>query len=407
MNTTIILSKPKSHHKVKGLGFLLLISPLTALIIAIRNFGNRDARKAIFAIYILYGLTMKFAGDSVREAQAFVNWHNGGFSDLWLYLGNLYYQETSVDFIQDLWMFLLSRLSASPSIYFGTIAALYGFFQLGIITRLYDRFAPQTNKDALIFLVFFSMLMPIFYIHGSRWALALWVYAFAIYNHLITKERKYLYLLVGSMFVHFSFFGPVFLYFAYLLTGRRNSIFYLLIILSFVFQQFAASFIGGFDYGEMQGVQQRISSYTNADVIELRQAGYQAMQWYATLPIQIIWMYFGLAIYFARRSFPAVKNDILLETIYSFALILFAFANALLNVPSGDRFRVVFLVFAVIYMIILFAKVKPRGLSTITIIGLVPMIVYFVLEFRRGLETLNLALLGPLPVSFFTNFTLY
>jgi len=184
-------------------------------------------------------------------------------------------------------------------------------------------------------------------------------------------------------------------------------LYYLLIILSFIIQPRIAPTINEIKTESFSGIQERVSKYTTNEYIQLRQKEEQRTKWYVKYPIKMLWFYFIIGIIYGRKRFKNFSREEILETLYSYSLFLFAFANSFLKVPSGGRFRMIFLMFATLYLIILFAKAKPKGLSKITYIGLIPMLLYFVLEFRRGLETLNILLVFPIPSAFIEKITLF
>lgn len=407
MINNISAKQQTSIMKVKGLGILLLISPLAALVMAMRSFRSNQSRKIILAILILYGLTMSFAGDSMGEANVFKDWYYRGFSELEYYLSNIYKSGTNVDFFQQIVMFIVSRFTDNPNLYFGVVAGIFGWFYLQSLGHIFDHFNPLSNRNALFHFLLFTMLLPVFYISGSRWALAAWIYFYGAYNYFFQHEKRFIYFTLSSLFVHFSFIGPVVLFFSFMFAGKRNLLYYGLIVASFVIQPLAGNYLSGMETETFQGVQERVSVYTNEETIEIRQQGSQNLAWYVKYPGQMIWYYLAIGIFWARRKYKFISKDKLLETLYSFSLLLFALANTFLKIPSGERFRMIFFMFATVYLIVLFAKTRAKLLSPITLLGVIPMFLYFVLELRRGFDTLNIALAGPLPIAFFWDFTLF
>ena len=400
----IKLSKSESS---KYLYLILLFSPLLALIIALFSFRTRVSRSVVFIVLVLYGLTMSFFGDGVGEANKFIYWSKNTFQDLMIYLKGLYFSGANVDFVQQILMYLTSRITNDPSIYFGVVAAVFALFYLKSCERIYDHHNLFANQNSLIFFWFFFMLQSIFYISGSRWAIAAWIYFYAVYHFLMFKEWKYALLAIVPVFVHFSFFGPIIIFFCFVFLGRKNSIYYALVVASFFLQFIASTSLSQIETNSFVGVQERVSIYNNEDEVVFRQEISQDLAWYVKYPREIIWIYLSLGIFFGRKMYRSSSKDLWLETLYSFCLLLFALANSFLKIPSGGRFRIIFFMFATLYLIVLFAKVNPKGLSRLTLVGLLPMVLYFMVEFRRGLDALNIGLAAPLPVSFITNVNLF
>ena len=392
-----------SHSNSKYYLFVvLLFSPLLALLLSIFSFKERVARQVILLVVVLYGLTMSLYGDGVVEASRFIYWSYNTFDDLLNYFKDLYFSGGNVDFVQQVLMYLLSRVTELPSMWFGLVALIFGLFYLKSLEHIYDYHNLAGNQNALVHFCFFFMLLPVFYISGSRWGIAQWIFFYGVYLYFIRKEWKYIILAGTSIFFHFSFLGPFVIFLVFLGLGMRNKIYYALIIASFLLQPLMASALNKIDSSSMQALQERVSLYTNEDYVTYRTEQSQATNWYVQYAGIMIKIYLAFGIYYARRKYSYISNDILLEKLFSFCLLLFALANSFTKVPSGGRFLMSFFMFSTLYLIILMARERRAGLSGITIIGLLPMVLYFILELRRGLDSLNFALAAPLPVSFLT-----
>lgn len=396
-----------SWRRSAYLFLVFLFSPLLALILAIINYRNRISRQVIFLVLVFFGLTLNFFGDGVGEAMKFTYWSNYNFDDLLTYLGGLYQTGNNVDFVQQVIMYLISRVTDNPSIYFGVISSIFAFFYLRSLGHIYDHNDFTGNQSALVHFWFFPMVLSVSYLGGSRWAIAAWIFFYSVYHFFMKREKKYIFLSVVSIFVHFSFFGPVAIFLGFLLSGRRNTIYYFLIAASFFIQTLTSSSLSQIETNSLAGVQERVSMYNNEDEIEFRQEILEDTPWYIKYPRKMVWIYLAVGIFYARKKYSNVSNDPLLENFYSFSLLLFVLANSLLKIPSGMRFQTIFFMFATVYLIMLLARAKPNGLSTLTIIGLIPMTFYFMVELRRCFDLLNLAMAAPLPVSFFANVSLF
>lgn len=303
-------------------------------------------------------------------------------------------------------MFLVSRLTGNPAIYYGVVATIFAFFYLKSIEHIYNAHLPSANINSLIPFWFFIMFLPVFTISGSRWVLAAWILFYALYLYFMHRELKYIFLSLSTIFIHFSFIGPVLAFIVFLILGRRNIIYYILIVASFFVQPLTASYINKVETNSFEGVQERIETYTNEDTMETRHISYENVRWIVKNQGKMLAIYLPLGIFYARRRFRTVSSILLLEQLYSFCLLLYALANSFLKIPSGGRFQSIFFMFSTLYLIILFARVQPKSLSRLTIIGLLPMFLYVIVELRRGLDTLNMALAFPLPLAFFQKFTL-
>ena len=68
-------------------------------------------------------------------------------------IGGLYGSQTTVDIVQPLISFIVSRFTSHHSLLFASFAALFGFFYLKSINLLYKRYY-ESRLNALIHLAF-------------------------------------------------------------------------------------------------------------------------------------------------------------------------------------------------------------------------------------------------------------
>ena len=84
------------------------------------------------------------------------------------------------------------------------------------------------------------------------------------------------------------------------------------------------------------------------------------------------------------------QKDKFESNMFSFILLFLAFVNFGYGIPSfGGRFRIVFLLFAVAYVLHFLTKIRGALSTLITFIGLIPMTLYVLVELRIGAEVIN------------------
>jgi hypothetical protein len=78
------------------------------------------------------------------------------------------------------------------------------------------------------------------------------------------------------------------------------------------------------------------------------------------------------------------------KNLFSFLLLFLSFVNFGMPIPSfGERFQVLFLLFATFYVFFYTQKIQGYRMNLLTIIGLFPMLLYAAVEFRIGSEVIN------------------
>ena len=150
---------------------LFLLWPFLAFLFAIRDYGTRESKTVVYLFLIYYGLTFIIGGeglDSFVYAMKLADTASVPFSDFFKVATGLYNTDASLDIVQPLITFIVSRFTTDHKYMFAIFAALFGFFYLKSIDLLHAQFMKNSNHNAMIHLFFFVFIMPIFYINGFR-----------------------------------------------------------------------------------------------------------------------------------------------------------------------------------------------------------------------------------------------
>ena len=118
---------------------LFLIWPFIAFITALTNYNTKEAKKVVYLFLVYYGLTFvvgNVGNDAERYAILLRQNAELPFSDFFNIIGGLYGSDTTVDVVQPLISFIVSRFTNHHSILFAAYAALFGFFYLKSINVL-------------------------------------------------------------------------------------------------------------------------------------------------------------------------------------------------------------------------------------------------------------------------------
>ncbi len=401
----LLLQQSGSGGRKQNLGFFLLffLWPFAAFLIALSSHKSRDSWKAVYMFLILFGLTFVARSkgmDSFRVAENFVHISNLPFSDFWKIVGGLYATDTSVDIVLPFLNFILSRLTDDPAILFGVFAAIFGYFHMKSIVRLNDLEPGKLNINALIHLWFFIFLIPIFQINGFRFYTASWVFFYGVLNYLITGQKKFVWVSLVSIFFHYSFISASAVLMIYVFLGNRNILYIPILIASFIIPEVSNAFINknisffGF------GIQDRAAGYLSEGYKKGLEASAEGAKWFIIWSTQLVNFYVYLAFVYARTIWRKYTKDPIMERLFSFSILFLSFANFSKVVPSGNRFMIVFFLFATAYIYILFLKRRTNRLSWLTLAGLFPMLLFAALSFRQGFENMNLWLFAPMPFPF-------
>jgi hypothetical protein len=378
--------------------FLFLIWPFLAFVMAVMDYGNKISRRVVYFYLIYYGLTFVIATewlDSAVYAEGLKDSATMNLSDFFSSLFGLHSQ-TRVDFVEPMISFLVSRITTFHGILFAAYAAVFGFFYLKSINLLYDQYVENRNLNALIFLLFFISILPIFNINGFRMWTATWIFFFASYHVVILKNRKFLWLAFASPLVHFSFLPASLILALYVVLGNRNAIYLPLLVLSFILPSFLGSIFESAAGLLGAGIQARYSGYSSFETISSAAAYREELDWFMQIGFRLIFTYMVVAVMVARLLWVKTERQETEQNLFSFMLLFLSYANFGMSIPTfGTRFRTVFLLFAGLYLFYFFVKNFYRRINLLTWIGLFPIALYMAIGFRTGSLSVSVWLFSP------------
>ncbi len=380
---------------------LFLIWPFLAFVLALTDYGKKESKKIVYLFLIYYGLTcvidIGYYIDAAGYALKLKENSQLPFSHLFEILGNLYSSKDSIDIVEQLLSFLVSRFTTDHRMLFASFAAIYGFFYLKTIGLLHDKYVKNPNWDALIFLGFFAFLLPIMSISGFRMWTAAWIFIFGVYHVVVKGDKRFLIVTFAATLVHWSFLTINGILFIYLILGNRDSIYIPLAIASFIIPYLIAPVMTAVSL-QMGGVfQERYDMYSDEDYAAGIQASMQEASWFMKIGSNMVMYYLLLAITIIKTNYRHLMNGKGESNLFSFSLLVLTFVNIGSTVPSlGARFQLVFFLFATMYVFLFFTK-RPGGskISYLTLIGLFPLVLKAAIVFRQGSDTMNAWLFAP------------
>ena len=375
---------------------LFLIWPFLAFITAIANYSRKESKMVVYIFLIYYGITLAIGSegiDAARYALKLKDVANLPTSDFFKIIGGLY-SETSVDIVEPLISFTVSRFTTYHGFLFAVYAALFGYFYLKSINLLYNRYLKNPGWNAMIHLAFFAAIIPITYINGFRMYAAAWVFFYGAYHVIIYRDAKFLIIALGASLIHFSFILANGILLIYFFAGNRNIIYLPLAIFSFIVPDLFSTIIPEIEVGG--SLQDRINMYTNPYYIESVQEQGEQLAWFMKIGNKLVMYYLCLAIVVVKIMQRYLKEEIAEKNLFSFLLLLLTFVNFGMEIPSvGVRFQVVFFLFATLYIYLYFLKLQGNKINLLSLIGLVPMALYAAIAFRAGSETINTWIFAP------------
>jgi len=399
-----------------GLLLIFLIWPFGAFLYAISKFHKKEAKNIVYLFLILFGLTFVLGNeklDSFRYAQYFQDMSKFSFSDFKRIFASFLLSEKTLDLAQPIISFIVSRITNDYHLLFGVIAAIFGYFYLKSTSIVHKQYYENKSRLALLFLLFFALIInPIFNINGYRFWIATWVFFLGAYHLISSKEKKYILLSFLAVFFHFSFVIPNLVLLIYLFLGNRNKLYYIFLIISvfisdIIFQLFP-SVISYLDVG----IAAKVGRYANVDqmekIAEHTEWAIEQGKWYLYLPGKLTFYYITFSFLYLNYKYKKFRYTIELKNLFSFSLLLLAFANTVSFIPSMGRFRTIFLLFGLSFIIGLLTTSKIKKNNWLLIVGLIPFSLNLITVIRLGLDLLNPWLFTLLPSPFiFDDISIY
>ncbi len=395
---TYYTSYPTSVSNPLKYMVLFLLWPFLAFVTAIFNYSQKDSKRVVSIFLIYYGLTFVLgdAGvDAERYASALQDTAELPFSDFFAIVGGLY-TDTTVDIMQPLVTFIVSRFTTSYHILFAVWAAIFGFFYLKSINQLHNQYVENPGWNAFIFMAFFVFVMPITTLGGIRMPIATWVFFLGAYHVIINRNPRYLILALSASLVHWSFISANVVLFIYFFAGNRNMIYLPILVASFILPGLMSPVFESLAYSLGGPIQDRYEGYANEMYIEGMQDSYQGAPWFVTMGSTLCFYFFILAIVIIQFTDNQLVKDKPQRNLFSFLLLFLSFVNFGKVIPTfGGRFQDTFFLFASLYVFLYFLKKPGNRLNFITLIGLFPMLLFTVVMLRVGSVSVNTWLFAP------------
>lgn len=379
---------------------LFILWPFLACITAIMNFRQKEARNIVYAFLVYYGLTFVVGNEGIDASRIAMTLKVNAmlpFSDIFKIIGGVYATDTTVDIVEPLISFIVSRITEDHRFLFGAFAALFGYFYVRSINLLFEEAKFNFGWNSLIHLFFFASILPVTSINGFRMWTAAWIFFYGAYHVILFKNPRFLIITFSACLVHFSFLTANLILLIYFFAGNRNIVYLPLVILSFILPNLIEPLIQT-TFGAFGGaaLKARVQMYTDTAYVQLRQESIQQDAWFLQIGSDLVLYYLILAMVVLRyRMRNSVRNQGS-ENLYSFLLLFLAFVNFGMPIPSfGGRFMILFFMFATLYIFRYFARHDSHRIDIVTLIGLFPMFLFAAITFRQGSETMNAWLFAP------------
>ncbi len=383
-----------------------LLWPFGVLLIALQNWKRSWTKNILWIFCFFFGYLFIIPKDGIsspdclRYVQMLTDFaHSDTSLDL---LWSSFYSASSgsVDIIQPLVTFFVSRITDDPALLFAVYGLIFGFFFSRNLWYVLEQKGNHLPGLVLIFTLTFVLLNPVWNINGFRMWTAAHIFLYGTLPFLLEGKRKMLAWSFASVLVHFSFLFAIGILLLFLVfRNRLNIYFYFFLATAFITEinlqwvQSALTFLPDF-------LQPRIGGYANAEYAEQIRMGSMADNWYVLFYVRgvklISYLLVAYVYSFCRKHIESRKD---LLTLLCFSLLLYSFSNLFSLVPSGDRFIIVSSTFLFPFFIIFISSFPQKEfIRYLGFISIPFQLLFCAISLRIGLDFISLSMIFGNPL---------
>ena len=214
--------------------YLFLLLPFLAVIMAIRSFRTSWAKNIIWAFVVFYGFTFSITApvskdgaspDINRNTDQVINLYESNIS--FIDIAKLYRDNTDIDILQLTISIAVSFITDSPRVLTAVFGLVFGFFYSRNIWFVIERMQGKLKLTAILLLVAYALIDPIWNINGFRFFTAAQVYIYGLLPFIFDGKKKGILISALSILVHFAFLLPVGVLLLYVIVGNRTLIYFI------------------------------------------------------------------------------------------------------------------------------------------------------------------------------------
>lgn len=384
------------HKSNKLIYFITLFFPILGLYVSLVRRKDIYAKNIFWLFCTFLGLIQIFhpngtilgdGADGGRYAIDLIYMHNNiaSFGEI---VDSLY-NESRLDIYQPLLTFLVSRFTDNAHWLFLVFAFIFGYFYSRNIWYVFDRIPGKFSPLIWILVIYYILVCPIWNINGVRMWTALHIFVYGSMPYLLEKNTKKIIWCFLSIFVHFSFFIPLFVFFFYRIVTIKNTKFLLVFYI-------ITLFVNTIDLDFLRNILENIpllesrkSYISDASLERLVSVEYS---WHVVLANKISYWVIQILIvcsYFLIRKYQ-LKN---VNDLFSFSLFIYGISNIISLIPSGGRFIILSKMFMIPVFILVLSECRKVILTRKCLWLCIPLIFSIIFQIRIGLDYYGIMLI--------------
>ncbi|WP_242919252.1 EpsG family protein [Pontibacter liquoris] len=380
---------------------IYILSPLLALLVAIKNYRATWAKNVVWLFVAFYGYTMVISNEGIDSSRYRDQFLQIAQSELSFdnFVSQLYNENTTyVDIAQPLISYVVALFTTNYKILFLVYGLIFGFFYSRNIWYIISKAGPKINKETVLFIFVFAFVIGFWQINGFRMWTAAHIFFYGAVRYIFDKKRKGFLIAALSVLVHFSFVLPVFVLILYTFIRNRTNLYFLLFLATFFISEVNFGFLNETLKNIVPDIfSSKLSGYTNEEYVSQLKGSIQNTSWHAKYYIYALkWVIVTFICIMYFRGFTYIKTQANLHALYAFSLLFLAFSNIMSLMPSGGRFVTVANLFATTAIFFFLQSMGKEGFyKKFLKLSVVPLLFYCVVALRLGFDTIGaVTLLG-------------
>lgn len=393
-------------YKIFGLLSFLLF-PLVTLVLCIKDYRQSFAKNLFWFFCAFLGMIHIFNpqggsnDDGSRTAQGLIELQGKIFTwnDFLSVFQNL--NAGSLDFYEPIISVTVSLFTFNAHWLFAAFALVFGFFYSRNIWFLLSNLKTGGSFYLVIFIIYYCLICPIWFINGVRMWTGLHVFMFGALPFMFFNNKKLLPWSFIALVVHFSYIIPLLLMLFFSKLPKRIPFLVLIYCLTFAISelnldavnQTMAKITPSF-------LNEKIDSYVNEDyksnLTDLKTDESAYLNIFRNIT-KFSTPFFVLIVFFKTSRFW--KFNKIWYNSFSYSILFLSFGNIASHIPSGARYLTIanFIFYAFLILYLNFYQ-NNIGIKKILLCSLV-LIPSIFLQIRIGIDYYGLALIFENPIT--------
>lgn len=391
------------------LTILFFIWPLVAVYRAIRNFRSKSARFVLVIFGIFYGYTFipieNSDADTYRERLQIYSDYS--VTDYVTEVVEIFSGRSEfVDFYSFHLLVFVNMLGGNSQLFYAMAAMVYYYLIVRFLAMIFDISTSSTNLLKIVSFVGIVFLVNLSAgINGIRWPLALFTFVFGAAGYILKEQKKYLFLVLVAMFIHFALLYPLVIFSLFIMLKKLNGKYLPLIITfsAFILVPFISStFIDNIHLLGDGSIENQASGYLTNEQYKLsREEHLGDWNWYLSFDRFSTYYYLlfsFLVIKLTRINVVQTRLTLSLELLFALFFVGSLIAEQLIDVIS-NRYYLVANAFGLLYLYFLAdANQTNRILSLLGYLYLPIVLLHALIVLRADFYTVSPILIFGNPI---------